>query len=75
LLRRHPGVRGVSLAGSRASDTETVLSDWDLGEHPTYMLMLRGPTKFDLIFFEEGMTPRPPWQVNGETLAPLDAHF
>jgi hypothetical protein len=39
------------------------------------MLMLRGPTKFDLIFFEEGMTPRPPWQVNGETLAPLDAHF
>jgi hypothetical protein len=49
---------------------------WDpLGEHPTYMLMLRGPTKIDLIFFEETMIERPPWEASGATLAAIDAHF
>ena len=106
LLRRHPSVRAVSLAGSRARGTPTPLSDWDfgietgdfaalsgalpgltapldplaqqwdpLGEHPTFMLMLRGPTKVDLIFFGEPMTARPRWQASGETMARLDAHF
>ncbi|HEY2939720.1 MAG TPA: hypothetical protein VGJ27_07910 [Gaiellaceae bacterium] len=55
---------------------EPLAQQWDpLGEHPTYMLMLRGPVKIDLIFFEETMTERPPWEVSAETLAAIDAHF
>jgi hypothetical protein len=55
---------------------EPLAQQWDpLGEHPTYMLMLRGPTKIDLIFFEETMAEQPPWQVSAETLAAIDAHF
>ena len=55
---------------------EPLAQQWDpLGEHPTYMLMLRGPTKIDLIFFQETMRPRPRWHVNAETLAAVDAHF
>jgi hypothetical protein len=55
---------------------EPLAEQWDpLGEHPTYMLMLRGPTKIDLIFVHESMIPRPPWQVSAETLAAVDAHF
>jgi hypothetical protein len=106
LLRQHPSVRSVSLAGSRARGTPTALSDWDFavetddlaalagalpdlvapleplarqwdpfGEHPNYMLMLRGPTKIDLIFVHEPMRPRPPWRVGADTLAAVDAHF
>jgi hypothetical protein len=106
LLRRHPAVRSVELAGSRARGTATPLSDWDfavesndfdtlaaalpallaqleplaeqwdsLGESPTYMLLLRGPVKIDLIFFSETMRARPPWRVGAETLVALDAHF
>ena len=55
---------------------EPVAQQWDpLGEHPTYMLMLRGPVKIDLIFFEESMDERPPWEVGADTLAAVDAHF
>jgi hypothetical protein len=55
---------------------EPLAQQWDpLGEHPTYMLTLRGPTKIDLIFFEETMTERPPWEVSAATLAAIDAHF
>jgi hypothetical protein len=55
---------------------EPLAAQWDpLGKHPTYMLMLRGPTKIDLIFSSEPMRRRPPWQVRADTLAPLDAHF
>ncbi len=55
---------------------EPLAEQWDpLGEHPTYMLMLRGPTKIDLIFSSEPMRRRPPWQVRADTLAALDAHF
>jgi pimeloyl-ACP methyl ester carboxylesterase len=106
LLGKHPSVRRVELAGSRAAGTETPLSDWDfavetsdfeelagalprlveplepitqqwdpLGDHPTYMLILRGPTKLDLIFPGEPMRERPRWQVSADTLAAVDAHF
>jgi hypothetical protein len=55
---------------------EPLAQQWDpLGEHPTYMLMLRGPTKVDVIFFAEAMQERPPWQVRADTLAAIDAHF
>jgi hypothetical protein len=54
---------------------EPLARQWDpLGEHPTYMLVLRGPTKIDLIFFHETMEPRPPWQASAETLTDIDAH-
>jgi hypothetical protein len=55
---------------------EPLAQQWDpLGEHPTYMLMLRGPTKIDFIFSREPMQARPPWQVSADTLVALDAHF
>jgi hypothetical protein len=55
---------------------EPLAQQWDpLGQHPTYMLMLRGPTKIDFIFSGEPMEERPPWQVSADTLAALDAHF
>jgi hypothetical protein len=55
---------------------EPLAQQWDpLGEHPTYMLMLRGPTKIDFIFSGEPMRARPPWRVTAETLVPLDEHF
>jgi hypothetical protein len=55
---------------------EALTEQWDpLGEHPTYMLMLRGPTKIDVIFVAETMRPCPCWRVERETLAALDAHF
>ncbi len=55
---------------------EPLAEQWDpLGDHPTYMLMLRGPTKIDFIFSGEPMQARPPWQVSADTLVPLDAHF
>jgi hypothetical protein len=55
---------------------EPLAQQWDpLGEHPTYMLTLRGATKIDLIFSAEPMRERPPWEVSAETLVALDAHF
>jgi predicted nucleotidyltransferase len=106
LLLKHPSVRRVELAGSRAAGTPTPLSDWDfvvetddldalsaalpelvapleplaeqwdpLGEPPAYMLILRGPQKFDLIFPREPVAKRPPWEVRAETLAAIDDHF
>jgi pimeloyl-ACP methyl ester carboxylesterase len=55
---------------------EPIAQQWDpLGDRPTYMLMLRGPTKIDFIFPGEPMRERPPWQVSADTLVALDAHF
>jgi predicted nucleotidyltransferase len=49
---------------------------WDrLSPHPTYMLMLRGPLKLDLLFLGRVNEPRPPWVVSAETLAGIDDHF
>jgi hypothetical protein len=55
---------------------DPLVQQWDpLGEHPTHMLMLRGPVKLDLIFFDEPLEPRPPWQVDANSLGAVDAHF
>jgi hypothetical protein len=55
---------------------EPLAQQWDpLGERPTYMLMLHGPAKVDLIFVHQTMEERPPWRVTARTLAGLDAHF
>jgi hypothetical protein len=55
---------------------EPLAEQWDpLGEPPSYMLVLRGPVKLDLIFFHETVPHRPPWRVGPDTLVALDAHF
>jgi predicted nucleotidyltransferase len=49
---------------------------WDrLSPHPTYMLMLRGPLKLDLLFLGRVNEARPPWVPSAETLAGIDDHF
>jgi hypothetical protein len=49
---------------------------WDrLSPFPTYMLMLRGPVKVDLLFPGRPNPPAPAWRVSPETLPALDAHF
>jgi hypothetical protein len=39
------------------------------------MLMLRGPTKVDLLFLDEKREWSPPWVVSRETLGAMDRHF
>jgi predicted nucleotidyltransferase len=49
---------------------------WDrLSPHPTYMLMLRGPLKLDLLFLGRVNERRPPWVAGAGTLAGIDDHF
>jgi hypothetical protein len=49
---------------------------WDrLSPFPTYMLMLRGPTKVDFLFPGRPNPPAPPWEPTAQTLRPLDDHF
>jgi hypothetical protein len=51
---------------------------WDrLGppEYSCYMLMLRGPTKVDLIVPDLPHEPAPPWEPSAATLIGIDEHF
>jgi hypothetical protein len=49
---------------------------WDrYSPHPTYMLMLRGPLKLDLLFLGRVNEPRPPWVLSAKTLGGIDDHF
>jgi hypothetical protein len=49
---------------------------WDrYSPHPTYMLMLSGPLKLDLLFLGRVNEPRPPWTLARETLPGIDDHF
>jgi hypothetical protein len=55
---------------------EPLAQQWDrLSERFCWMLMLRGPTKVDLIFVEEPHAPEPPWALSAENLDGMDAHF
>lgn len=55
---------------------EPLAQQWDrLSERFCWMLMLRGPTKVDLIFVEEPHAPEPPWELSAENLDSMDAHF
>jgi hypothetical protein len=55
---------------------DPLAQQWDpLANAATYMLMLRGPQKLDLIFPRERAELRPPWKVRRATLEALDAHF
>jgi hypothetical protein len=49
---------------------------WDrYSPHPTYMLMLHGPLKLDLLFLGRVNEPRPPWEASAATLSGIDDHF
>jgi predicted nucleotidyltransferase len=48
---------------------------WDpLSRHRTYMLVMSGPVKVDLLF-DEPQVPAPPWEVRADTLRAIDGHF
>ena len=49
---------------------------WDpYSEHACYMLMLRGPTKIDLIFPSVKREWSGPWEPSADTLDDIDRHF
>jgi predicted nucleotidyltransferase len=49
---------------------------WDpYSDRACYMLMLRGPTKIDLIFPREKRKWSGPWEPRRDTLADIDRHF
>ena len=60
---------------SLVAPIEPLATLWDpLAEQATYMLILRGPTKVDLIF-DEPFEPLPPYDVRRDSLLDIDAHF
>lgn len=55
---------------------EPIAEQWDpFSPHECYMLLLRGPTKVDLLFLGEEREPSPPWSPSAETLEAIDRHF
>lgn len=55
---------------------DALAMQWDpLAEHPTFMLMLAGGVKVDLIFFHERFEALPPWRPARGTLHAIDDHF
>lgn len=53
-----------------------LVGQWDpYADHAAYMVILRGPTKIDLAFFDEPRAWAPPWDVSRDTLAAVDLHF
>lgn len=58
------------------SRLDPLVQQWDrLSAECCWMLILRGPTKVDLIFPDEPHTKEPPWEPNRENLGAIDAHF
>jgi predicted nucleotidyltransferase len=54
---------------------QPLVQQWDpLSKHWTYMLILPGPSKVDLLF-DEPHEPEPPWIVRPGTLQQIDSHF
>ncbi len=57
------------------SPLSPIAQQWDrLGSRRTYMLLLRGPRKVDLIF-DEPQDEAPPWEIGPDTITPMDLHF
>jgi hypothetical protein len=55
---------------------EPLAQQWDrLSHEQCWMLILRGPTKVDLIFPEEPHEHEPRWEPSADNLHALDAHF
>jgi len=58
------------------SPLEPLSQQWDrLSRHACWMVMLRGPTKIDLIFPAEVHASQPPWEPSASNLAAIDSHF
>ena len=61
---------------SLVAELEPLAEQWDrLSPYWCYMLIVRGPTKIDLIFPEEQHDLEPPWQPRVDDAAAIDAHF
>lgn len=57
------------------SPLRPLAQQWDpLSRQATYMLVLRGAVKIDLLF-DRPHEPEPPWKVSAETLQAIDSHF
>jgi nucleotidyltransferase-like protein len=55
---------------------EPLVQQWDrLSDEQCWMLILRGPTKVDLIFPDEPHVKEGPWEPGPETLDGIDDHF
>jgi hypothetical protein len=55
---------------------EPLAQQWDrLSNEQCWMVILRGPTKVDLIFPDEPHAHEPPWVPRADNLDALDAHF
>lgn len=55
---------------------DPIAEQWDpYAPHACYMLVLRGPTKVDLLFLDEKRELSPPWEASKETLEAMDRHF
>jgi hypothetical protein len=60
---------------SLAATLRPMAKQWDrLSDHKCYMLVLKGPTKVDLLF-DVKSEREPPWTVRAETLQAIDDHF
>jgi predicted nucleotidyltransferase len=70
--------RTVTRLPALVAALDPLAQQWDrLGpdDYRCYMLLLRGPTKVDLIFPGERHVPEPPWTVAPETLEGIDRHL
>ncbi|MFB4317316.1 nucleotidyltransferase domain-containing protein [Actinomadura sp. 21ATH] len=55
---------------------EPLAAQWDpLGDAESYLLVLPGPVKVDLIFPDVPRSWNPPWRVGPDTLPAMNAHF
>ena len=49
---------------------------WEpMGRFPVYQVMLRGPTKLEYLFLDQGQDAMPPVTPSATTLAAIDTHF
>ena len=55
---------------------EPLVEQWDrLSDEACYMLVVRGPTKIDVIFPAVPHEHEPPWVIDAATLSAIDDHF
>jgi hypothetical protein len=61
---------------SLSAPLQPIAQQWDrLSSHYCWMLMLRGPTKIDLIFGDQPHQREPPWEPRRENVPGIDLHF
>jgi len=55
---------------------QPLAEQWDrYAPHKCFMLILRGPTKVDLLFLDEEQAWAPPWAPTPDNLDAIDRHF